>query len=501
MASTIQPTAGGTGRRTFSPSVRRTTPRDTHGSANRPRIAIIGGGFSGTLVGLHLLRRCPDARILLIERNRQFGLGLAYAHGNPSHLLNVPAGKMSAFHDRPNDFLNWLDEQGETDHEGKPVDKGSFVPRRTFGAYIRHLLNTEFKSGDANRLELLRGEVLRIEEKDNLVLTLDRDRQTHAHLAIVAVGNFPPEPPPVADPWFYESERYRGDPWGYDTLTDLDPQAPVLLIGTGLTMVDTLMSLLDQGHTGPIHALSRRGLVPRRHTANHDAAQLAPHALPGSVSGLVRLIRREIIEERAQGVSWQAVIDALRPVTQGVWLSLSESERARFLRHVRPWWDVHRHRLAPAIAARLDGARRSGQLTVTAGRIQRYSATESAVDVHYRCKSEGQPDTIRAERVINCSGPACDFQRIKNPLVESLLADGRVRPDSLRLGLDVTQQGALRSRDGAVSQRLYAIGPLTKGLFWEVTSVPDIRRQCELLATHLAQVVATQRFRGLPDGE
>jgi len=489
---TLHPPAARRGRRSFAVTRLALVPEPP-----RPTIAIIGAGFSGSLLALHLLRRCPRARIVLIERDRQFGRGLAYATGNDNHLLNVPAGRMSAFHDRPGDFVEWLQRQEAGGRDGMPFDAGSFVPRRLFGAYVRHLLNSELKGGNAGRLELLRGEVLDIAESQELRLTLDRGRAVEAHFAVVALGNFPPEPPPVADPWIYGSAWYKGDPWACDTLAGLDPEAPVLLIGTGLTMVDTTLSLLDRGHRGTVHALSRRGLLPRCHAPASEVVAPLPQALPASVSALTQLVRREIARERENGASWQAIIDALRPVTQELWLALPPAERARFLRHLRPWWDVHRHRLAPEIARRVDLLLRLGRLTVAAGRITAYRQAPAGIDVDYRSPRRGAQRLSGIGRIINCAGPACDFDRIRNPLVERLLQRGQARPDPLRLGLEVTLQGALMRRDGAISQRFYAVGPLTKGLFWEMTSVPDIRRQCELLATYLAQVVATHRFARL----
>jgi uncharacterized NAD(P)/FAD-binding protein YdhS len=464
-----------------------------------PVIAVIGGGFSGTLCALHLLRRCRSAHVVLIERNRQFGLGLAYSTGNPGHLLNVPAARMSAFHDRPLDFLDWLNHRATHDEPRATYDAESFVPRRVFGTYIRHLINAEFKTGEAERFELLHGEVCSIDDKNGLVLNFDRDRRVAVHMAIVAVGNFAPEPPRVVDPWLYETDFYRGDPWADDTLADLDPNAAVFLIGTGLTTVDTVMALLDRGHRGPIHALSRRGLLPRHHEPQSECAEFTSAALPSSVAGLVRFVRREIRAAEAKGIPWQAVIDALRPLTQGLWDTLPEAERARFLRHLRPWWDVHRHRMAPSIAQRIDEARRRKQLIIGKGRIAAFHRAASGVEVEYRVAGQCETETLRIDRIINCSGPSCDFDRVANPLIQNLLREGRARPDSLRLGLDVTPQGALRGADGAISQQLYAVGPITKGLFWEMTSVPDIRRQCELLATHLAQISASRRFAPLPE--
>jgi hypothetical protein len=223
---------------------------------------LFGAGFSGTLLALHLLRRCPaGSKITLIERGVQFGRGAAYSTGNASHLLNVPAGKMSAFHDRPRDFVEWLQTQADLQVAG-PVTEGSFVPRQVFGNYVRHLLNQEIKApAHSIELELLRGDARQLEhDGDQVVLHLDRRCTLRADIAVLAVGNFLPESPALANSGFYYTNLYRADPWAPDTFTDLDPASPVLMIGTGLTMVDAVISLLDQGHRGPIHALSRRGL-------------------------------------------------------------------------------------------------------------------------------------------------------------------------------------------------------------------------------------------------
>ncbi|CAH2601173.1 Hydroxyacylglutathione hydrolase [Rhodovastum atsumiense] len=460
-----------------------------------PTIAIVGAGFSGTLLALHILRRCPPpTRVTLIERSRSFGSGLAYARRNAGHLLNVPAGRMSAFHDRPADFLHWLQRQPVGELGDLEPTERTFVPRRLFGGYVRALLNDERKRPEnETRLDLLRGDVLAI-EKDPAGhrLRLDRDREVIADLAILAIGNFPPDPPPVDDPSFYDGPLYRPDPWAADTLTELDPDAPVLLIGTGLTMVDTVVALLDQGHRAPIHALSRRGLLPQRHAA--APALPFPHdPFPTRLIALLRLLRRDATRAMAAGGSWQPVVDELRPFTLDIWQALSAADRARFLRHLRPWWDVHRHRSAPVIAERIDAARASGQLRIHAGRIQAYDSQDGSVVVSFRPRAGDGLERLRASRVVNCSGPCCDFDRIADPLVRALLEDGLVRPDPLRLGLEVTTNCAVRDRDGGISPRLFAVGPVTRGMFWEMTAVPDLRRQCEALATHLAMLVPRLR--------
>jgi uncharacterized NAD(P)/FAD-binding protein YdhS len=473
--------------RTVDPQTALPTPRP-------PAIAVIGGGFSGTLLALHLLRRCPPpVRIHLIGRTPRFGRGLAYSTGNLNHLLNVPAGRMSAFHDRPHDFLDWL--QQPVNRNTASVTPNCFVARHVFGDYVRHHLKEEYKraSGRGGRLVLTRGEVLDLRvSRSGIVLDLDRGRKAEADIAVLAVGNFPPEPRPIADMSFYDSDKYRPDPWASDALTELAPDDPVLLIGTGLTMVDTAISLLDQGHTGRIYALSRRGLLPRRHGsgAPASAAALFERALPTTAAGLTRAIREEIDELVGRGGDWRAVIDGMRPATQDIWQAMPPEERARFIRHLRPWWEVHRHRMPPAVADRVEQAIARGQLIATATRIRNMHAGPEGVSVAHRPRRADADQYLHVRRVINCSGPGCDYDRITDPLIRQLLDRGDVRPDPLRLGLDVSSLCALRNRRGEIWQRLYAVGPVTKPVFWEVTSVPDIRRQCEALAGHLGARLA-----------
>ena len=453
-------------------------------------IVVIGAGFSGTLLALHLLRRCPPSTsVLLIERNSQFGRGQAYSTGNPNHLLNVPAAKMSAFGDRPLDFLSWLRTQAEIGGGGKPPSGAGFVSRHLFGSYVRHLLNEELRGG-RERLQLIRADVQALQPAGTgLRVQLDRKRPLNVDAAVLAVGNFPPEPPPVADRSFYASPRYQPDPWAPAAFADLPADAPVLLIGTGLTMVDAVISLLDAGHRGPIHALSRRGLLPLCHVPAAAEAPDEALAFPTAPVALLRLLRREGDRSTARGGTWQQVIDQLRPFTQDVWQAMPLADRARFLRHLRPWWDIHRHRMAGPVAERIAAAQASGQLAILAGRIRGFAERGDLVEVAYRPRFTDRLATLSAAQVVNCSGPGCDYDRIADPLIRSLLRDGLVRPDPLKLGLDVSGTCALRDRDGAIAPNLFAVGPVTRGAFWEIMAVPDIRRQCEYLASHIATLI------------
>lgn len=219
-----------------------------------------GAGFSGTLVALNLLRQAPaGTHISLIERGCAFGPGLAYSTANSSLQLNVPAGRMSAFEDAPRGFLVWLQRRAKV-----VVDEGAFVPRQLYGAYLQHLLDTALQQRTAGALELVRDNVEAVARNGSrLRLTLGSGRTLVADIAVLPMGNTQPEPPTLEQPALYDSSCWRPDPWAADAFSDLDPNSAVMLIGSGLTMVDAVISLLDRGHVGPIHAISRRGLLLR----------------------------------------------------------------------------------------------------------------------------------------------------------------------------------------------------------------------------------------------
>jgi uncharacterized NAD(P)/FAD-binding protein YdhS len=454
-------------------------------------VAVIGAGLSGTMLTLQLLRHAPaDARIYLIERTTPAGSGLAYSTCQAGHLLNVPAARMSAFADKDSHFLDWLKIQPDSVLRGTVPAPGTYVPRRLYGTYARDLLRQALSETPTQRLTLLRDEVTTVVETDSgLSLRLASGGALAVDAAVLASGNFAPTGMPAGGSAIPDAPAFQHDPWDKSALSGLDPHASVLLIGTGLTMVDAVITLLDSGHTGRIHAVSRRGLLPRAHAEAPVTAASIPTRLPKGLGALTRWLRQEIRRTIAAGGDWRAVVDGLRPHTTGLWQSLSADEQARFLRHLRPWWDVHRHRMAPEIARRIDAARASGQLRIQAGRIEAAALVGALVDaraeVTLRRRGSEARTVLLVDRVMNCTGPAGDITRIADPLIRSLLRDGLARADAHRLGLDVTDTGAVRDWVGAASGRLFALGPLTKGKFWEITAVPDIRRQCAAMAEHL----------------
>ena len=321
------------------------------------RIAIVGAGFSGSLLAVHVLRQSgPDDRIYLIERNAEFGRGLAYATGNPHHLLNVRASNMSAFSDKPDHFLDWIRALPEEERALVSVteDRLTFVPRQLYGSYIQSILAREIRSAEGSRrLYLVADEAVALHPAaSGYSVEVACGRRYDVDALALATGNAPPTD---------EAPGHAASPWDPAALANISIDAAVLLIGTGLTMVDVVISLLDRKHRGPILAISRRGLLPRTHAATTPRPRFLPASgAPRRVLTLLTALRAEI----DGGGDWRAVIDSLRPDTQDLWRGLPLEEKRRFLRHLRPWWDVHRHRMAPGVAARIQRARDRGQLSI-----------------------------------------------------------------------------------------------------------------------------------------
>jgi uncharacterized NAD(P)/FAD-binding protein YdhS len=414
------------------------------------RVAIVGAGYSGTIAAVEIARAAPGAAIVLIERSGRFAAGAAYGTTSPGHLLNVRARNMSALAGDPGHFAAWA--------AGEGYGPDDYVPRRDFRRYLAELLD------GAAGIERVTGEAVAVEDE---ALVLASGERIACDAVVLAGGNFPSKLPAAL------GRRAIHDPWGPEGSAAVARAAAgggeLLLVGTGLTMVDMAVSLEEAGFTGRITATSRRGLVPRGHVS--PAAAPLDWEPPARLAELVRAVRARS--------PWRAAVDGLRPHSIGLWRGLSEAERRRFLRHLRPWWDVHRHRIAPAVAARIERMRESGRLEVAAGRIVAVEGEEVTI-----ARRGGGELRRRFDAVINCTGPQGDIGRVEDPLIRGLLASGRARPDRLGLGLEVDPSS--RVAGSGHSPALYAVGPLSKGAFWEIVAVPDIRGQAAGVAKAVA---------------
>lgn len=435
-------------------------------------VAIVGGGFSGAMLAAQLVR-AGMPRVTLIDRRAGAGLGLAYGAADPIHLLNVPGAKMSAWPDVPDHFAKWLEARGI----GNAAT--TFAPRPVFGEYVCEQLAEALASG---RLEIIAADVVDVE---NGLITLGDGRTIAADAVVLAIGNLPPPPPPGIDPAALPPATWWGDPWQPGVADGLGPDDAVAVIGTGLSMVDMVLLLEQSGFAGPILALSRRGLIPHAHAPGAPPEQPLDRARDTTASALVRAVRT-----RGDAIGWRQAIDELRPFTQAMWKAATPEERRRFTRHLRPWWDIHRHRIAPDIRARIDAMIARGQLRVAAGKIVAAQADGDAVRLSYRPRGSDEVETVRVARLINCTGPEGDLPRSNEPVLRSLLARGAIRPGPSGLGVDVSDDMRVMTRDGEASAALYAVGPLTRGVLWEIVAVPDIRVQVQALARCLAGIAA-----------
>ncbi len=436
-------------------------------------VVIVGGGFSGTLLAINLLRNDGPVATL-IERRARAAQGAAYSTLHPEHLLNVRAGGMSALPDEPAHFQNWLERRG--------LPAGSaFVPRRLYGTYLADLL-AQAMAAAPDRLTIVQGEAIDVVRGPARTIVLLADGRTvEGDVVALALGNLPPLVPPGLDPATLPPGCYVEDPWSAPIADGLRATDTVVVLGTGLTMIDVALLLDADGFAGRIVALSRRGLLPRPHGEVGPVASLVER--PGiGARALLSSVRA-----RARGRPWRSAIDELRPHTQRIWGAMPVAERARFLRHLRPWWDVHRHRIAPEVAGRLDAMRRDGRLEVTAGTILDAEAVAGGVRVHYRPRGSERRLAVDGARIVNATGPQGDLVRSPEPLLRALHAKGDIRPDPLRIGVDVDQQSRALATDGSASDRLVVIGPMTRGAFWEIVAVPDIRRQVWSIARRLSR--------------
>ncbi len=449
-----------------------------------PTIVVIGGGFSGAAVAAHLLRRGRPARIVLVNRYGPIGRGVAYGTRIEAHVLNVPAGGMSAVEDDRDHFVRWARTRDDS------IQPDTFVSRRLYGEYLESVLReSEQHAPRRARLERLVGVARDVELGPGgtwaeVVFAGDRQRADHV---VLALGNYSPSNPPAVGGEFYETDRYVRDPWVRGSLDVIRPGESVLMLGTGLTMMDIAVDLSARGARLPLFAVSRHGLLPRRHV--EGLPPVPPDALPPGLDAspltVARVVRAVRAHAAARGGDWREVVGALRPITPALWSRLGPGERSRFLRHVRPWWDVHRHRAAPRTADAIEALIAAGDLSVRAARILGYRPVANEVEVTIRPRGAAAAGRVHVDRVVNCTGPSTDVRRVGDAFLDTLLAKRLIRPDPFGLGLETAEDGALLDAAGSPSRVLHLVGPLLKARFWEATAVPELRQHAARLAGKL----------------
>ena len=440
---------------------------------------IVGGGLAGTTVAAELaLTAPPDFRLLLIDAGGEPGPGTAYAAPSNRLFMNGTARAMSAVPGDKHHLVRWLQTEPET----------ALISRRAFGRYLSERFREALKMRPA--FESAHAEVVDVAPGDGAFTIVDaHGGERLARHVVLALGNFEPDygflPPAlsrhsgfVADPWRFAASR-------------LPRHGDALVVGSGLTALDAIALLDEMGFDGRIHIVSRRGLVPC--VDNPFAHALDPGALDLDTSTphrLLQTLRAAARRHVAAGGDWRDVVEAIRTISPRIWTGWSERDRKRFLRHLQAYWSIHRYRVPPKTAAVYDRLRREGRLIRHRGQI-----TDAAELANGRVRVEVTgpmgKDTLVVSATINCTGPNGNYERVRHPLVAALLRRGVMRPDSLRLGIDATPELRVRDARGNAHERLYALGPPLRGIFYETTAVPETREQ----AAHIARLIAGERTR------
>ena len=458
-------------------------------------VVIVGGGFSGLLTLVALAEAVPTARVVLVERRPARSPGVAYGACDPVHLLNVPANRMGAQTADPAAFHTWLEQRWPGAYA-----PGAFAPRCLYGAYLTEFVLDRLK-GVWNRVCLVRDAVVHVDHVADGVELLMASGRTCAASAVVLAPGLPPARAPWAQVAAHAPRRQLvADPWDAGAFDGINPEQPVLVVGSGLTAIDVVLSLKERGHRAGITLVSRNGKLPLPHVAPGDP----PHTftreqVAGGPAALMHTLRAAAKARMKAGQGWQPVLDALRPFTVEVWRSWTAEQKKRFLRHARPFWEIHRHRAPREVLARLEAWMKDGSLRIMHGQVAGVSGADSGM-LHVQIApaprqgtaGDGRGQALEVARVFNCVGPTVSVRQTADPLLRSLIAGGVAASDPAGLGLRVDADGRLLNADGKADPVMFLVGALRRAESWESTAVPELRVQAEVAAHAVAGLLAAR---------
>ncbi|PLR30177.1 FAD-dependent oxidoreductase [Chimaeribacter coloradensis] len=451
----------------------------------KPRVVIIGGGFTGTALAIHLARLSPEGlAITLVEPRPLPGHGVAYSAQDPAHRINVPAGRMFLSAAEQGEFERWYQSSPAfADDPAAHWEDGKLYPQRAaFGRFVAEKF-FEAAATTPSTLRHLRDRATRLH---GCTVETAGGIELRAEAVVLAISHPPPALPGSVAHALGNSPALIADPWLPGALDAIGERERVAVIGTGLSMADVVASLHRRGHRGPLIAFSRRGLLPRPNARGDYAPwPFLPATLPQlSLRGWLRRTRQEIAAAAELGVSWQAVLDEVRARGQQIWPSLSLKDQKQFLRHLRPWWDVHRYRIAPQVAAAIGNAQAEGRLQVLAARLQHLAPHGDAVTLSLQLR-HGGTQQHQVDRVIVTTGPAHGALLESQPLLHQLERQGVLQADPLGLGILVNGHAETLNRQGEANPRLLVAGPAARGRFGELMGLPQVAEHAEAVARRL----------------
>jgi len=444
-------------------------------------IVIIGGGFSGTLTAIHLSRRLPETPVILIEETGEAGPGLAYRSADNAAWLNVPAEKMSAFQNQPLHFLDYARQQ-----LGEGVQEGDFLPRHVYGGYLKHCLEEELRRNPLLTVEhrrvhdLTRGE----DSTSARVIFKDQTSIDAAHV-VLATGNqgsaF------ASSLWSTHAKPARSG----EAVSQINSGDTVLIVGTGLTMIDAVLDLDRRGQASTIHIVSRNSLLPRPYAPpSPTEAPDLDHLPDSNLRRVVRLFRKAIREHEAKGGDWRDLFHSIRDATPSLWKEFSAKDKTRFLRFISPFWEVHRHQCPPETYQKIQALLASGKLVQHRGTIVSIERAGESIRLGLAARSRHAPARwIEAQHLLDATGPARDLHVIADPLIQNLLRRGFIKADAHRLGAETSPDYRAIGRDNKPSSWLSVVGPMLRARYFEATAISELRLHAASAAKRIAQVV------------
>jgi len=465
-------------------------------------IAVIGGGLSGTLVTMQLIRQAKrPLHISIFDQHAQFQTGIAYAKSGFRHLLNVAAGKMSAWPEQPLHFVQWLQRQPAYLHVESELLAQTYQPRALYGQYLQQQWQQTLVEAERKniQLQLSAQPVLTLKTLPSAVALTSPLGEHQFSSVVIATGNELPRHPLPPQSGLAEITGYQQDPWQARDIqqlltgsaaTSLNAESRILILGNGLTMVDTVLALRQAGIRAPMMSLSPHGygMLPHRVSAVTLADFAGTLGTNPSLRQALRLFNQQRKQLRQLGISAEGLVDSIRPYSQLWWRGFTIAEKQIFFRKLRHLWGVARHRLPLQVHDQIQQLRLQGALDVRAGRLLRCQQSDHGIDVWFVAKGQTEPEYRQVDRIINCTGPESSYPRLTHHLLANAIADGELAAGPLELGLAACPRSlALKNGCGDIHPRLFGIGPVLRGELWETTALNEIRQQAQQLAGQILE--------------
>jgi len=462
------------------------------------KIGIIGAGFSGTMTAVNLIRNTTeDIEIILVDDKRTLHKGIAFEPYSKQHLLNVTTAKMSAFNDDKDHFLNWTMEHENYSNKDRNIIADSFLPRYLYGQYLAQIWNdvTSLEKTAKTKITYIDGLVTDLDASDQDACMYINDGQViRVDACIITSGNNAPGSPKIKNEGFYRSPNYFQNPWTKASVSNTDAKKPILIVGNGLTMVDTVLGLRENGFDNEIYSISPNGfnILPHRHNGFVYTKLIDELKDDASFLDIVKLFNKHIKLIREFGLSAEPVVDSLRPHTQKIWQRLTQREKKIFISRFRNLWGVARHRIPLHIYDKLQKQRIDDKLNIRAGKLLDINEKNGIVEVEYFNKKAQRKEYLEVSRVINCTGPETDLERIEGSFLNKALKKGIVTQDEFKLGINADSNTYhVLNKYGDQIKSLFTIGSSLRGMLWESTAVNELRQQAE----KLAKVILTLTFQ------